>query len=352
MATDSSTTSEPLLDLMAGGDALLVAKLAETVERLESEAEPTLVAAVDTPAESVVLLHQSGQCAALPSFQSESLTVCTWLRAANVPFKTVNHKLALAGDRFPMVELEEEEIGPSDNVLEKLSRRLNRNLDETLSTDQKILAFAMASTLEHTLGAAHRRWCNENRAQLLRAYDLDLKRVLKRPVMPRGVLEFFFRRSSSRNEKSRKTGSSEDAVDERLKAVRMISEFLGDRQLFFIDSAVTTLDVVAFGVLAPILAVSGNVPYPLRDQMILNYPNLVGFVERIKQRLYPDWVDLCCGGGSASEDGKCALDKKHKLELDNLNSNKEQEQRKNLEPQMNKVSESDEGAAAELETQV
>ncbi|XP_001851488.2 failed axon connections [Culex quinquefasciatus] len=342
MATDSTTAPEPLLDLKAGGDALLVAKLAETVERLESEEAPPLVAALDTSTNTaVVLLHQSGQCAALPSFQSECLTVCTWLRAANVPFKTMNHKLVLTGSRFPMVELGDDEFGPSDNILEKLSRRLNCNLDEALSPDQKILSYAMASTVEHTLGAAHRRWCNENRGQLLRAYDLDLKRALKRSAMPRGVLEFFFRRSASRNEKSR--GQPED---ERLKAVRMISEFLGDRPFCFAE-AVTTLDVVAFGVLAPMLAVSGNVAYPLRDQMILNYPNLVGFVERVKQRLFPDWVDLCCGGGgSASEDGKCAVDKKHKLELDHLNSGKE---RKQQQPQSDKVLENSE---AELETQV
>ena len=274
------------------------------MSRLESEEAPTLVPAVDTPAEMFALLHISGQCAALPSFQSESLTVCTWLRAANVPFKTVNHKLVLSGDRFPMVELGDDEIGPCENVLEKLSRRLDRNLDEGLSPEQKIFAYAMASTVEHILGTAHRRWCNENRGQLLRAYDLDLKRALKRSVMPRGMLEFFFRRSASRNEKSRKTGQAEDATDERLKVVRMISEFLGNRQLFFTE-AVTTLDVVAFGVLAPILAVSGNVAYPLRDQMILNYPNLVAFVERVKQRLYPDWADLCCGVASSFEDGKC-----------------------------------------------
>ncbi|KAL1397872.1 hypothetical protein pipiens_009411 [Culex pipiens pipiens] len=321
MATDLTTAPEPLLDLKAGGDALLVAKLAEAVERLESEEAPPLVAALDTSTDTVVvLLHQSGQCAALPSFQSECLTVCTWLRAANVPFKTVNHKLVLTGSRFPMVELGDDEFGPSDNILEKLSRRLNRNLDEALTPDQKILSYAMASTL-------------------LRAYDLDLKRALKRSVMPRGVLEFFFRRSASRNEKSR--GQPED---ERLKAVRMISEHLGDRPFCFAEE-VTTLDVVAFGVLAPILAVSGNVAYPLRDQMILNYPNLVGFVERVKQRLFPDWVDLCCGGGGgASEDGKCAVDKKHKLELDHLNSGKERKQ-----PQSDKVLENNE---AELETQV
>lgn len=53
------------------------------------------------------------------------------------------------------------------------------------------------------------------------------------------------------------------------------------------------LDVVVFAHLAQIYFVDKEVSYALRDFMTESCPNLVGLVNRVKDRCYPDWEDIC-----------------------------------------------------------
>lgn len=53
------------------------------------------------------------------------------------------------------------------------------------------------------------------------------------------------------------------------------------------------MDVVAFANLAQIYFIDKEVSYSLRDYMAENCPNLVGLVNRMKERCFPDWEDIC-----------------------------------------------------------
>ncbi|KAJ8970382.1 hypothetical protein NQ317_017181 [Molorchus minor] len=53
------------------------------------------------------------------------------------------------------------------------------------------------------------------------------------------------------------------------------------------------LDVVVFAHLAQIYFIDKEVNYPLRDFMTESCPNLVGLVNRMKERCFPDWDDIC-----------------------------------------------------------
>lgn len=53
------------------------------------------------------------------------------------------------------------------------------------------------------------------------------------------------------------------------------------------------LDVVAFANLAQVYFIDKEVSYPLRDYMTESCQNLVGLVNRMKERCFPDWDDIC-----------------------------------------------------------
>lgn len=54
------------------------------------------------------------------------------------------------------------------------------------------------------------------------------------------------------------------------------------------------MDVVVFAHLAQIYFIDDKeVSYPLRDFMSEHCPNLVGLVNRMKERCFPDWDDIC-----------------------------------------------------------
>lgn len=51
--------------------------------------------------------------------------------------------------------------------------------------------------------------------------------------------------------------------------------------------------MVAFAQLAQIYFIDKEVSYALRDYMTENCPNLVGLVNRMKDRCFPDWEEIC-----------------------------------------------------------
>lgn len=53
------------------------------------------------------------------------------------------------------------------------------------------------------------------------------------------------------------------------------------------------MDVVAFANLAQLYFVDKEVECPLRDYMVDNFENLVAHTNRIKERCFPDWEDMC-----------------------------------------------------------
>lgn len=53
------------------------------------------------------------------------------------------------------------------------------------------------------------------------------------------------------------------------------------------------LDVVAFANLAQIYFIDKEISYALRDYMTEHCANLVGLVNRMKERCFPDWDDIC-----------------------------------------------------------
>ncbi|XP_021708506.1 failed axon connections isoform X2 [Aedes aegypti] len=270
-----------------------------TVDQETTENASPLIAsdsgfAEETLSTPLIFLHLCGQCPSLPSFQSDCLKVLTWLRASDIPFRHFNHKLNLDG-RFPTIEIGNDEITNSDHILTDLSRHLNRALDTPLSVEQQILAFSLGSLIEHTLVREHREWFRANRSELLQAYSIDLKKSWKK-MLPTSLLQFLFKRSSSKT-----LNTSHAMAADTTTVMTMLSKLLGTQNFFFGEDTVCSLDVVAFAILAPILAISQEVQYGSRDKIKVNCENLVWFVERMKQRLYPDWDKLCDGQKDTQE---------------------------------------------------
>lgn len=53
------------------------------------------------------------------------------------------------------------------------------------------------------------------------------------------------------------------------------------------------LDVVAFANLAQLFFLDKDVECQLRDYLVDNFGNLVEHTNRIKERCFPDWEDMC-----------------------------------------------------------
>lgn len=247
----------------------------------------------------VVYLYQFSRTPTIPSVSPYCLKVETWLRLAGLKYENVDHKMKYKSKKgqLPFIELNGDEIADSSFIIKELSQRFDKDLDANLDNSQKNISHAMISMIENHLIWVVNWWKSKNPENMIKGYKMNLQQFLGTRV-PNGILNLFFRykftRSGMKKVKAQGIGvhTPEEIEEFGKNDLKVLSEVLGDKPYFFGDEP-TSLDVVAFPNLAQIYFVDKDFSYPLRDYMIENFSNLVGHVNRMKERCFPDWDDIC-----------------------------------------------------------
>lgn len=279
-----------------GGDGATSSDAAAPAKK-EKEVKPT-VHKVNFE-KDVVYLYQFTRTPMLPSISPFCLKVETWLRLAGLKYENIDHKLKLRSKKgqLPFVEVNGEEIADSTIIMTELAQRFEKDLDVALSQEQRNIAHAMISMLENHLVWVVLSWRIKNTEQMLKGYKINLQHALG-SRLPNALLNFFFKfqfsRKGAKKVKAQGLGvhKPEEIEEFGRKDLKVLSELLADKPFFFGDEP-TTLDCVAFSVLAQIHFILDEVKYGLKEFMQENCPNLVGHVSRIKERCFPDWEDIC-----------------------------------------------------------
>ncbi|CAG9857309.1 unnamed protein product [Phyllotreta striolata] len=274
-------------------------------EAKEKEKEPVPAKAAVHKAnfeKDVVYLYQFSRTPLLPSLSPYCLKVETWLRLAGVKYENVDHKIKYRSKKgqLPFVELNGDEIADSALIIKELSQKFDQDLDAGLTADQKNLAHTTVSMIENHLTWVVMWWRTKNPDQMLKGYKVNLQHALGSRI-PNGILNFFFKFAYGRkwlqgSKKVKAQGMGVHSADEVTEFgqedLKVLSEMLADKPFFFGDEP-TTLDVVVFANLAQIYFIDKEVSYPLRDFMTESCANLVGLVNRMKERCFPDWEEIC-----------------------------------------------------------
>ncbi|XP_041781531.1 failed axon connections isoform X1 [Anopheles merus] len=283
-----------------GGDGATSSDAAAAPAKKEKEMKPTVHKA--NFEKDVVYLYQFTRTPMLPSISPFCLKVETWLRLAGLKYENIDHKLKLRSKKgqLPFVEVNGEEIADSTIIMQELATRYDKDLDAALTQEQRNIAHAMISMLENHLVWVVLSWRSKNTEQMLKGYKINLQHALG-SRLPNALLNFFFKFQFSRKcfqgaKKVKAQGlgvhKPEEIEEFGRKDLKVLSELLADKPFFFGDEP-TTLDCVAFSVLAQIHFILDEVKYGLKEFMQENCPNLVGHVSRIKERCFPDWEDIC-----------------------------------------------------------
>merc|ERR1719489_123470 len=72
------------------------------------------------------------------------------------------------------------------------------------------------------------------------------------------------------------------------KDLSVISEILSDKKYLFDTPGPTSYDCALFGHLAQFVYISLN-PYPAQEFIRQECPNLIAYVDRVKDELWPNW---------------------------------------------------------------
>ncbi|XP_015929788.1 failed axon connections [Parasteatoda tepidariorum] len=243
----------------------------------------------------VVYVYQFTRCPTLPSASPFCLKVETWLRMTEVKYENVDHKMKYKSKKgqLPFVEVNGVEIADSDIIIKELSQMFGKDLDEHLTLDQKNVSHAFVSMLNNHTSWVMRWWRYSHPGEFLKAAQMDIKRTLN-SKLPKGLLQFFFKLGFKSNIK-RTIGhgvgrhNSDEIYEFGKKDLKALSEYLAEKPYFFGEEP-HLLDCVAFSHLCQFV----YVPFGgMKEYLESDCTNLLSFVERMKERYWPDWEEIC-----------------------------------------------------------
>jgi len=276
-------------------------------EKKEKEVKPKKEPAPPKPAvhkqdfeKDIVYVYQFTRTPVLPSLSPYCLKVETWLRLAGLKYENVDHKNKYKSKKgqLPFVEVNGEEIADSAIIIKELGTRYNQNLDAGLTDEQKIVSHATISMVENHFAWVVKSFTYNNPEALVKGFKLDMKQTMpKFKSLPAFVLNLCFKqymKSAAKKVRAHGLGvhKPEEIEEFGHNDLMALSDLLGDKQFFFGD-APTSLDVVTFANLAQVVYMDKEVAYSLRDWMAEHCANLVDFCNRMKDRAFPDWDEMC-----------------------------------------------------------
>ncbi|CAG0892145.1 unnamed protein product [Cyprideis torosa] len=248
----------------------------------------------------VVYLYQFSRTSLLPSLSPFCLKTETWLRVNKVNYENVDHKMRYRSKKglLPFVELNGEEINDSANIIKELGKRFDMDLDKNLTTEQHVLAHTTCSMIENHLYWVLYWWRSKYPGRFLKGSQFNMQEALGSRI-PKPVLDFVFKlrfRQGQKRVRAHGLGvhSAEEIEEFGRSDLQTLSELLGEKEYFFPGTEPTLLDITAFSVLAQFIYFeTKDAPFPLHDWLQENCKNLQNFVERMKDRFYPDWKEMC-----------------------------------------------------------
>lgn len=247
----------------------------------------------------MIYLYQFSRTPIVPSTSAYCLKVETWLRLIGLKYENVDHRAKYKSKKglLPFIELNGEEVDDSTAIINTLSEKFTKDIDSSLTPEQRNMSHAMISMIENHLSWVVLYWRAKNPLNFLKAFKIDLQTSLN-TRMPKVVLnscfQFNFGRKGLKRARAHGIGlhTQEEVLEFGKNDLRVLSDLLSDKPYFFGNDP-CMLDIVAFANLAQIHFVDKEVAYPLRDAMNDMFPNLVGLVNRIKERAFNDWETMC-----------------------------------------------------------
>ncbi len=230
-----------------------------------------------------LIVHQIPNGWGLPSIGPFCLKLDTYLRIADIPFRTVIDATPFKGpkDKLPWIEHEGRKIGDSGFIIDYLTTRFACDLNQSLTPAEKAIAHSMRRLIEENLywAMVYDRWMVDENWHLAR--DVILGGI---PNPVRQFVALMARRGVRRQLEGHGIGlhSREEIHAIGCKDVGAIADLLDDKP-FLMGATPTEIDAIAYGVLANIATVP--IASPIKDE-ILKRQNLADYLSRIRERYY------------------------------------------------------------------
>lgn len=249
--------------------------------------------------EDIVYLYQFGRTGTIASPSPFCLKLETWLRMTGIKYENVDHKMKYRSKRgqLPFVEFNGTEIADSSAIIKQLGTHFNADIDAKLTSEQRNLTHAIITMAENHLHWINVWWRMNHTEHVLSGYKMDLQRMLG-SKLPLGCLKIYYGYWYKRKceKKVRGTGigahTAEQIIQMGMDDLRVMSDMLQDKPFYFGDEP-TMLDIVVFSQVAQLVVLEKEAAHPLQAWILENGKNLLTHFERMKDRFFPDWQEMC-----------------------------------------------------------
>jgi glutathione S-transferase len=230
----------------------------------------------------MIKLYQFNPAWELPNPSPFCMKVETYLRMWGLPYETINGALPFKAPKrkLPYIQDGTQLVADSGFILEYLKKTYGDTLDANLSDADKAIAHALRRLFEENLYwvALYSRWIEESiYLETRRLFFGALPPIIRELVAGRvrkGMRTALYAQGIGRH--------SRDEIYEIGRAdLSAASAWLGEKP-FFMGSAATSVDAIAYSFLANILV--PPLKSPLKDHG-MSLPNLRAYCERMKKKL-------------------------------------------------------------------
>merc|ERR1712060_222532 len=248
--------------------------------------------------EDLVYLFQFTRSPQIPSISPFCLKLESWLKLHGIKYQNIDHKCKFRSRKgmLPFIEINGDEVADSNTIIETLAKKFDKEMPAQLSQDQKNVQHAMIAMVENHLHWTIVHWRSKDVDNTLKGYQLNLQTAIGSKA-PASLLNFYFKytfcRKGLKKVKAHGLGvhTPEEIEQFGKKDLQALSEMLGDKEFFFGDEP-AMLDLVVYSHVAQLVMIERDYPCSLRDYLEADCKNLVGLVNRMKDRCWGDhWAN-------------------------------------------------------------
>ncbi|KAK5980518.1 hypothetical protein GCK32_007728 [Trichostrongylus colubriformis] len=239
-----------------------------------------------------VYLVQFPRAGCIPSTSPFALKVETWLRMAEVPYTNISNEFTKMSNKgqIPFVEVNGRQVADSNFIIDHLIEEFHKkNIDDRLTPMEKSYARAYHALVEDSLRwvwmyqrGRDNKWFATDKGFL--PYMSGIKKFAFKNFMCEQLRKKIMSQATAQG---MGRNSPEEVVIIAKKDLDAISMFLGNKRYFFGDRP-ATLDCTMFAHLTQFLYTPLVTP-EIKTHMEQQTPNLVAFVNRMKETYWPDW---------------------------------------------------------------
>lgn len=235
----------------------------------------------------MVKLMQPPPAWGIPNISPACMKLETWLRMAGIPYEVAPFDLAASPKgKVPYIEDEGTLIGDSTLIIEHLTTKYGRDVDEGLSSAERAVSLAFRRLLKENSYwvITQTRYADEANWSIYREMIMQLLV----PNHPREIQEQAadgFRSLILGQFKGHGLGrhSRDEVYRIGIADLKAVADYLGDKP-FFMGEKPTLADATVYGYVANLIAVPMESPV---KQYGLSRPNLTEHLKRMQNRFFP-----------------------------------------------------------------